>query len=234
MSLNETLIFQYEAKAATDIFHGEYDFVLNSDDTCDHELPFMKNKSNGGTMILWRKSLCKFITILPSPSVSFSALLFHPPGYSASLQVALYLPTSGKEDEFVDELTNLRIFIEDQVNKHPDILVFIRGDSNVNEKHVARSKIFENFKTNLNLTSLPTGHKTYHHFLGNGLFDSAIDVILCTKSKPINEQIEQILCKNDHLWIKSHHDAIISTFTLPLKHVAQNPSIPQAPEIPNL
>ena len=226
-------MFQFEAKAATDLLRGEYEYTLNSDDVFDPELPFVKNKSHGGTMILWRKSLSEFISVLPSPSPSFSALLFSPPGSPASLQVALYLPTSGKESEFIEEITCLRIFIEDLLIKNPDLLVFIRGDSNVNVNQSARTNIFENFRKTLNLLNLPIGHKTYHHFLGNGLFDSAIDVILYTKKTSISEQLVKVLCKHDHPDIKSHHDAIVSTFTLPLKPVKIPPPSFQAPEIPN-
>ena len=231
--LNETLLFQFEANAATDLLRGEYEYTLNSDDVFDPELPFIRNKSHGGTMIFWKKSLSEFISVLSTPSASFSALLFRPPGSPSSLQVALYLPTSGKETEFIDEITSLRIFIEDLLIKDPDLLVFIRGDSNVNVNQAARTKMFENFKATFNLLSLPVGHKTYHHFLGNGLFDSAIDVILYTKSKTVSEQLVQFFCKHDHPDIRSHHDAIVSTFTIPKKSAVIPPPTFQAPEIPN-
>ena len=184
-------------------------------------------------MIFWRKSLSEFISVLSTPSASFSALLFRPPGSPASLQIALYLPTSGKELEFIEEITRLRIYIEDLINNDPDLLVFIRGDSNVNVNQVARTKTFDNFKTTLGLLSLPIGHKTYHHFIGNGLFDSAIDVILYTKSTSVSEQLEQVYCRHDHPYIRSHHDAIVSTFSLPVKPVMVPPPTFQAPEIPN-
>ena len=231
--LNEVLTFQFEAKAATDLFHGEYDYLLNSDDTFDKELPFMKNRSHGGTMILWRRSLSEFISALPTPSASFAALLFHPPGAPASLHVSLYLPTSGKESEFITEITNLRVFLEDHLIKDPDLEIYIRGDSNVNPNHAARSKILENFKTDLNLVSTPIKHKTYHHFLGNGLFDSNIDVILHSKSSSQPEQILKIFCKTDYPSIISHHDAIVSSFSLPLTQIKESTNTFQAPEISN-
>ena len=46
------------------------------------------------------------------------------------------LPTSGKEAEFVEDISKLRIFLEDLLIKDPELLIFIRGDSNVNSKHI--------------------------------------------------------------------------------------------------
>ena len=101
------MIFQFEAKEATDLFHGEYNYLLTSDDSVDQELPFTKNKSHGGTMILWKRSICEFVTVLATPTPSFTAIMFHPPGCYSSVQVALYLPTSGKEAEFVEDISKL-------------------------------------------------------------------------------------------------------------------------------
>ena len=227
------MIFQFEAKEATDLFHGEYNYLLNSDDSVDQELPFTKNKSHGGTMILWKRSICEFVTVLATPTPSFTAIMFHPPGCYSSVQVALYLPTSGKEAEFVEDISKLQIFLEDLLMKDPELLIFIRGDSNVNSKHTTRLKIFQSFMSNFNLASLSIGHNTYHHFLGNGLFDSDIDVILYPKNETSFEKLDRVYCKTDYPCIESHHDAIVSTFTLPPRPPRSPPPTFEAPEIPN-
>ena len=210
------MLFQFEVNQTIDLFHGEYCHALNSDDSHDPELPFIKNRSFGGTMILWKVSLDPFVTVLPSESSSFQAILFHPPGSPPSVQVSLYLPTSGKESLFIDEITKLRIFLEDILELHPDYRVYIRGDSNVNNNNKARLIIFNNFKERLKIVSVPIAHKTYHHFLGGGLFDSNIDVIMHTDGKPNAEEIRDVYCKSDHPIINSHHDVIVSAFTLPI------------------
>ena len=230
--LNETLLFQFEAKAATDLLHGDYNYVLSSDDSADPELPFMKSKSYGGTMILWKRSLCEFISVLSTPSPSFAAITFRPPSSPPSVQVSLYLPTSGKETEFIEEVSKLRIFLEDLVIKDPDLLIFIRGDSNVNTNHATRLKIFDDFKSSLNLLSLPIGHKTYHHFLGHGLYDSDIDVVLYSKTENTQECVDKVLCRSDFPCIASHHDAIVSSFSLPSQPINNQQTV-EAPEIPN-
>ena len=116
--------------------------------------------------------------------------------------------------------------------KDPDLLIFIRGDSNVNTNHATRLKIFDDFKSSLNLLSLPIGHKTYHHFLGHGLYDSDIDVVLYSKTENTQECVDKVLCRSDFPCIASHHDAIVSSFSLPSQPINNQQTV-EAPEIPN-
>ena len=58
-------------------------------------------------------------------------------------------------------------------------------------------------------------HKTYHHFVGHGAHDSDIDVIITKESGQNSEVVTQIFCKNEHPTILSHHDVIMSEFSLP-------------------
>ena len=217
-----------------DILKGEYSHSLNSDDIADPELPFIKNRSNGGTMILWKHTLDPFVTVIPTETPSFLAIMFRPPDSPPSLHVSLYLPTSGKESEFVEEVTKLRTFLQEITDSHPCSLVFIRGDSNVNNNNKPRVHIFNNFLNSCNLKRVLIGHKTYHHFLGDGLFDSNLDVILHVDAKDVMEEVLEIYCKRDYPDIGSHHDVIASTFTLP--RITARSSIPssKAPVIPNM
>ena len=230
--LNECLLFQFEAPNVTDILKGEYSYALSSDDISDPELPFIKNRSNGGTMILWKHTLDPFVTVLSNENQSFLAILFKPPDSPPSLHVSLYLPTSGKESEFIEEVTKLEVFLQEMSEMHPSSLIFIRGDSNVNMNNKQRVNIFNNFKSSYNLNSVCLQHKTYHHFLGNGLFDSNIDVLLHNDAKDVTEEVSNIYCQKDYPQIGSHHDVIASYFTLP--RISAKPSKPvKAPIIPN-
>ena len=56
--LNETLIFQFEAIATTDILHGDFNYVLTSDDSFDPELPSQFGNEKGLNIQLY---LVKFI-----------------------------------------------------------------------------------------------------------------------------------------------------------------------------
>ena len=229
--LSETQTFQHEAKFATDLFEGTYCSFLNSDDLYDQELPFVRNRSNGGTMILWKESLDKYVSIPPVVSSSFLSLIFQPPSSPPSLHIALYLPTSGKEAEFIEEISKLRNFLENILDENPDYIIFIRGDSNVNIKNKPRLNIFKDFIRRFKLINIDIGHKTYHHFLGDGLFDSAIDVILCNDHENL-EQVNYVYCKHNYQFIGSHHDAIISSCNLPYSSAPASPR-PKAPIVPN-
>ena len=105
--------------------------------------------------------------------------------------------------------------MEDLLEHQPDHLIYLRGDSNVNANNKVRSNIFNDFKSNLKLSHVPLGHKTYHHFIGDGLFDSEIDVVMGSENKYGIEKIEQIFCRREFPFIHSHHDIISSSFTLP-------------------
>ena len=73
--LNETQISQADIAHVMDIFKGEYCHALNSEDTHDPELALIKTKANGGTMILWKRSLNESITVLPVKTSQYSSIL---------------------------------------------------------------------------------------------------------------------------------------------------------------
>ena len=155
-----------------------YSFSLNTADKYDDELPLIKNQAYGGTMVLWKKMHDAFITTYPVTTSSFLPIIYSPPGCPVSVHIALYFPTSGKETEFIDQMCPLRVTVEDLKEKYPDCLLFLRDDSNVNVNNRHRLNIFNDFLAYFNLITIPLTHKTYHHFLGAGQFDSEIDVII--------------------------------------------------------
>ena len=140
--LNEVQMFSLDSQLVLPFFQGEYCFHLNSQDTHDPGLGLTQNRAQGGTMVLWRRSLNKFITILATNTSSFLPVLFQPPGHTPSVHIAIYLPTSGRETEFSHELTELRVFLQDLIEAHPNYLIYIRGDSNVNPNNITRKNMF--------------------------------------------------------------------------------------------
>ena len=99
------------------------------------------------------------------------------------------------------------------------MVVFLRGDSNVNSNNKTRHSLFCSFLSSLSLKRIPLHHKTYHHFIGGGLFDSEIDVVIQSKQSGANEKIEKLFCIDDFPTIDSHHDIILSSLSLPLTPV---------------
>ena len=61
---------------------------------------------------------------------AFLPIVLDIPGNTPMIHIALYLPTAGKETEFLTELANLRISIEHLQSIYPKAAVFLRGDCN--------------------------------------------------------------------------------------------------------
>ena len=213
--LSEPQLFQCDAKALFRTLQGQFSYHLNSEDLHHPELALEHQKAKGGTMALWNSSLDPFVSIIPTNSSSVLALSFSPPNLAKSCHICLYLPTSGQEAQFISALSGLDSCIEDINTKFDFPHIFIRGDANVNPKNIPRASLFHHFLDKHQFAQIELHHPTYHHFLGQGEFDSALDVILHSKRKEISEKMKSIICKLVNPLIQSHHDLIVSSFTLP-------------------
>ena len=194
---------------------GEYSYYLNSDDLYDLDLPFEKSRAVGGTLCMWKKWLDPYIHIHPVQTSAILPLILQLPGTKPSVHIGLYLPTSGKDYEFVTELASLTNCLEELIDLYDDPIVFIRGDGNSNPKNTLRFSLLTRFISEHSLRQINISHPTYHHFVGEGRFDSNIDIILCSRHSLVEEHITQILCKFDNPEISSHHDIVLSEFSLP-------------------
>ena len=76
---------------------------------------------------MWKSSLDPFITVHNIDSAAYLPVILNIPGVQTSIHVALYLPTSGKETEFVAELAGLKVTLEELASKHPNSAIFVRG-----------------------------------------------------------------------------------------------------------
>ena len=213
--LAEPQIFTSDLPHCMSPFRGEYSCELSTDERDDPVLAMSRSRATGGVMVMWKKSLDKFITVHHVSSSSFLPIVFSPPGSPVSIHIGLYLPTSGREADFIEAITQLMNTVEDIKEKYEDCLIFLRGDGNVNQNNLERALLFSNFLSNFSLTQINIGHKTYHHFLGGGSFDSNIDVILQSENAPFEETITSVYCKHDWPEIDSHHDVIISAVNIP-------------------
>ena len=232
--ISEPQIFQFDLKLAMKHLSGEYDYSLNSDDKFDPELGLLKTKAHGGTMILWKKKWDKYISTYTVDTSCFLPIIFSLPGAPVTIHVALYLPTSGKEVEFLEELSKLKLCIDDLLLKFPGSLIYLRGDCNVNYNNKNRAVIFNNMIASLKMVNIKIKHRTYHHFMGNGLFDSNIDVIIHSKSAESNEEVLEIFCQSEFPIINSHHDPILSAITVPIDDLGPSQDdLVSAPKVPN-
>ena len=233
--LSEPNIFQHDLKVTLSQVNSKYCSFLNSDDLHDSELAMTTSRTVGGTMVLWSIYLDPYVTIHPPTTSSYTAMILQLPGHQVTIHVALYLPTSGKDHDFIAEITNLRICLAELTDLYPRAAIFIRGDSNVNKNNKNRVTLLKQFLENFSLLRVSTGHNTYHHFLGQGLYDSDIDVLLHTDEPGVSEEVIGIICKHDHPDMLSHHDMIMSQCSFPAMP-SKGPSsddLITAPRLPN-
>ena len=92
-------------------------------------------------------------------SPSFLPIIFSTPGSPVSVHFCLFLPTSGQEAQFIDQLSQLSLVIEEIQAIHPGYLLFMRGDCNVNPKNTSGQKL-QSLITSVETTSLPMSRLT--------------------------------------------------------------------------
>ena len=229
--LSEPMLFQCDILLTMNLFKGDYSSALSSDDVFDHELPLMKKRAKGGTMTLWKRQLDQYVTVHDSSSSSFLPIVFSFPNLPVTIFISLYLPTAGKDVEFVEEIAKLDGCLDDLSVKYPGSAIFVKGDANVNGGDKNRNAMLKKLCRDWDLVRLDLEHNSYHHFLGNGNSDSQLDVLLRTKNH--SEVLNKIFCKHDDPRVSSHHDALLSTILLP--RLQKSPSVvnPLAPHVSN-
>ena len=116
--LSEPQAFQSDMGSAMKTVCHEYCHWLNSEYLYDQDLPLVKTKAKGGMLAMWRKWLDPHISVHPVQSPAFLPLILQLPGAQTSAHIAVYLPTSGKDYEFISELANLKNCIEDIQEKY--------------------------------------------------------------------------------------------------------------------
>ena len=108
--LSEPQVFNCDMELLSSPFRGQYSFLLNSEETSNPELALDCPRAHGGTLVMWKSELDPYVEPLPTPSPSFLPILLKIPGYVPSIHISLYLPTSGRDPEFVSALAQLEKF----------------------------------------------------------------------------------------------------------------------------
>ena len=233
MFLSEPQLFHCDVSQALAPLLPTYCIHLNSEDTYYPELALDRRQAHGRTLALWHSALDPFITILPTTSSAVLPLLLSIPGLSPSVHVGIYLPTSGRNEDFVVALSALTAVLDSVLEDHHEVPVYVRGDANANPSNLARVQLFSNIVSLFNFRNLPLYHPTHHHFTGNGSSDSQLDVLLFRGAHGQAESLLSVVCGKENPLISSHHDMVVSSFLS--SRVAYNPPPPAmvAPRIPN-
>ena len=233
--LTEPNIFQSDQKQLLSHLHHQYKYCLNTDDLHDPDLAMTRCRMVGGTLILWAVHLDPFTTIYTPKSSSHTAIILQIPGYQTNIHVCIYLPTSGREQDFVTELSNLQSTLTDLSELYQNCAIFVRGDSNVNKNNINRVILLNHFMKTFSLLRVPLHHSTYHHFVGNGQYDSEIDVLLYSHHPDVAEVLTDIRCTRDYPDMLSHHDILLSVCSIPVAAVSDvaDDSLVTAPRLTN-
>ena len=219
--LSEPQLYQCDTASIFQYLEGDYCWSLNSHDILDPELPLIKSKAIGGTLMLWQRDLDPFIEVLSVNTTASLPVIFRMPGLMISVHISLYMPTHSKDSEFVSDLADLRNCLDGLMERFTKPIIYIRGDGNVNPKNSSRVILLQQLIRDYNLIKSDTGHNTYHHVVGDGLYDSDIDILLHISEQNVSEDICEIICKNDDPTILSHHDIILSNFSIPTQAIIQ-------------
>ena len=122
--LSEPQIFSSDLPYCMSMFQGDYCSDLNSGEKSAPDLSLVKGRAFG--LILWKQSIDKYISVYPSASSSFLPVIFNPPGCPVSVHIAIYMPTSGRETDFLEQLILLSSCLDELNDKYGDCLIFIQ------------------------------------------------------------------------------------------------------------
>ena len=201
--------FEANPKISSDF--TEYEFVTTSSDsfTPPEDIIMQRGPVWHGTAIGYHASFSTHVEKIPIISERFCGIKIN---YYDLVIIAysVYLPTSGQDDEFLEELDLLNHDINNNSEKDSTIIIGI--DANTSEKSTnRRQEAFYKFTENFTLkTVLPDSKPTFHH--NNGTSESQIDHILTNNSEIVS--FFSHLCKHDDPSNLSSHDAIIGELKL--------------------
>ena len=230
--LSEPQLFQCDLPALFSMFDSKFLFHLNSEDSFCPELPLSTRKAKGGTMAMWDCSLDPFIRVLPTSTSAVLPILLSPPGLMPTAHITVYLPTAGRDSEFLSDFAALDAIVSEIVEDF-SCPIYFRGDFNVNPKNITRSNLLHHFCDKFSLTNLDLGHPTHHHFQGGGASDAQLDLLLFRGPPDQAESLTSISCSLAHPFIDSHHDLICSSFPVPTQQLEPEKSTSSAPRVVN-
>ena len=220
--ISEPWLHLADAPLALEQYLPQYNYFLNSEDRHDSLLSLTQSRAHGGTLAIWKKEIDAYITVLEPTSSHVLALILDRPGYRISAHITVYLSTAGRDADFMRDLANLQDTIDEINEKHPGALIFVRGDANASylpRKSNRRDELLRFFITENKFCFVDFNHKTYHHFMNQGLSDSNIDILLYPENN--EETVNKVLCSKTNHLVDSSHDALISTIALPCQPVSE-------------
>ena len=164
-----------------------------------------------GVAILWHDSLASSVLHVLNTNARFTGIKVKFEGLSI-LAISLYLPTTGRDEEFIECLAELSDYIiENNVDTGTTL---IGTDSNCSDKSSARRiQAFRHFCEEHQLLKVSYSGPTFHHT--NGHSTSNIDYFLISFRRRAELRTVTIHCKQDFPQNLSGHDPVLSTLVIP-------------------
>ena len=94
------------------------------------------------------------------------------------------MPTAGKDTLFVDVLAELSNLFSEIYESSPDSVILVGGDLNNNVKNKPRYTLWTHFLAQYQVAQIEVTKPTYHHHIGDGVFDSFLDSALLINPPP--------------------------------------------------
>ena len=152
-----------------------------------------------GAAIGWHTELDAEVMPLPAFSNRFMGVKLETHDGSI-LAISLYAPTSGQDDEYLECLDDLTVYIQSHMAGNNEIV--IGTDANCCSKSTKRRKMaWESFCKKFNLEVHSNGIPTFHHH--NGSSESCIDFFLSSKSLRLTD-MSQVCTLETTLNLSSH------------------------------
>ena len=164
-----------------------------------------------GTAVAWHRDLHSIVKPVTVVHKRFAGIKLQSDSMTV-LAISLYLPTSGKDDEFADCLSCLSSYILE--NCGDKVGVLIGADTNCSGKSTPRRKrLYSDFCQELGLLEIGCSAPTFHH--RNLLSSSNIDRFLATTNIAEKFGNVQVECTLDSPLNFSSHDVLISVLSIP-------------------
>ena len=179
------------------------------------DVPLNSGPTWHGTAVAWSRKLDPYIRKINPICERFCAIK-----YSNDIKImaiSAYLPTSGNDDDFLEILTKLSVYITENLEDNEIILMGM--DSNQSEKSSRRrTDAMIRFQEHFSLKSItPDSVDTFHH--NNQTSSSRIDHIFyyIPTSGGIDIHLQGQLCTLENSSNLSTHDVIVGNVTFQTK-----------------
>ena len=170
-----------------------------------------------GTAVVWHCKLNAQVKPVKVVHTRFSAIKIQT-NTNTILAISLYLPTSGRDEEFSDCLSSLSNFILENTDNRDEVL--IGSDTNCSEKStLRRKKLYKDFCCELGLVEVGSEVPTFHH--NNTVSKSNIDRFLVTRTLVDNLESVQVECTMETPMNFSSHDLLLSVLAISLSSSEQ-------------